>query len=65
MKKGPIYILLATLLFSSMEVALKGLAGSFNPIQITCTRFLAAGQRRKHPEEQDPEIGRASCRERV
>ncbi|ARP50894.1 MULTISPECIES: DMT family transporter [Caproicibacterium] len=43
MKKGPIYILLATLLFSSMEVALKGLAGSFNPIQITCTRFLAAG----------------------
>jgi drug/metabolite transporter (DMT)-like permease len=40
MKKGYLYILLATLFFSSMEVALKLIATQFNPIQLTFIRFL-------------------------
>lgn len=43
MKKGCIYIIVTTLLFSSMEVALKLVAGDFNPIQMTFSRFLAGG----------------------
>lgn len=39
MKKGYIYILLSTILFSSMEVALKLTSASFNPLQITFLRF--------------------------
>lgn len=40
MKKGIIYILLSTFLFSTMEIALKVIANDFNPIQITFIRFL-------------------------
>ena len=39
MKRGYIYIALAVLMFSSMEVALKLIAGTINPIQLTLTRF--------------------------
>ncbi|MCY1712716.1 DMT family transporter [Caproiciproducens galactitolivorans] len=40
MKKGYLYIILATFFFSSMEIALKISAGSYNPIQLTFLRFL-------------------------
>lgn len=40
MKKGYLYILLSTILFSSMETALKLVASVFNPIQLTFLRFL-------------------------
>lgn len=43
MKRRYLYIALATLLFSSMEVALKFVAGQFNPIQMTFSRFLVGG----------------------
>ena len=43
LKKGYLYIIIATLLFSSMEIALKLVAGDFNPIQMTLTRFLMGG----------------------
>lgn len=43
MKSGYLFIALATLLFSSMEVALKFVTGQFNPIQMTFSRFLAGG----------------------
>ena len=40
MKRGYLYILITTLLFSSMEVALKLISGQFNPIQLNFSRFL-------------------------
>lgn len=43
MKRGYVYILVTTLLFSSTEVALKFVAGQFNPIQMTFSRFLVCG----------------------
>lgn len=43
MKKGYLYIAFATVLFSTMEIALKSISGSFNPIQLTLSRFLAGG----------------------
>lgn len=43
MKKCYIYIILSTILFSSMEIALKLIANEFNPIQITFLRFLIGG----------------------
>ncbi len=43
MKKGYLYIVLATFFFSTMEVALKLSAGSFNAIQLTFLRFLIGG----------------------
>lgn len=43
MKKGYLYIALATFFFSSMEVALKLSAGNFNAIQLTFLRFLIGG----------------------
>ncbi len=43
MKKGYLYVALATILFSSMEVALKMTAGGFNAIQLTFLRFLIGG----------------------
>lgn len=42
-KKGIIFIALSTVLFSSMEVALKAVSGLFNPVQLTCTRFFVGG----------------------
>lgn len=39
LKKGLIYIILSTVLFSTMEIALKLSASSFNPIQLTFLRF--------------------------
>ncbi len=42
-KQGYICIFITTVLFSSMEAVLKLIAGDFNPIQITFTRFLVAG----------------------
>ena len=43
MNRGYIFIFLATVFFSSMEVALKTVANDFNPMQLTCTRFLIGG----------------------
>ncbi|ADL53869.1 DMT family transporter [Clostridium cellulovorans] len=43
MKKGYLYIFLTTIIFSTMEIALKFAAGTFNPIQITFTRFFIGG----------------------
>ena len=43
MKKGYLYIALTTLIFSTMEIAMKLCAGQFHPIQMTVTRFLAGG----------------------
>ena len=43
MKRGYLYILITTLLFSSMEVALKCIAGQLNPIQLNFSRFLVGG----------------------
>lgn len=43
MKKGYLYIALTTVLFSTMEIALKCISGSFNPIQLTLLRFLIGG----------------------
>jgi len=43
MNRGYIYLLLATLLFSSMEAVLKTVALDFHPMQLNCTRFLAGG----------------------
>lgn len=40
MKKGIVYIIFATFFFSTMEIALKLTAGSFNAIQLTFLRFL-------------------------
>lgn len=43
LKKGYVYIMLTTIIFSTMEIALKLVAGSFNPIQLTFTRFFVGG----------------------
>jgi drug/metabolite transporter (DMT)-like permease len=43
MRKGYIFIASTTLLFSSMEVALKSMAGRFDPIQLTLLRFAVGG----------------------
>lgn len=40
MKKGYLYIALSAVLFSTMEIALKLAAASFNPIQMTFLRFF-------------------------
>lgn len=40
---GYFYILLAAVLFSSMEVAMKFVVGQFNPIQMTFSRFFVGG----------------------
>lgn len=40
MKKGIVYIVLATFFFSTMEIALKISAGNYNPIQLTFLRFF-------------------------
>lgn len=37
--KGLIYILMATLMFSGMEIAIKATNGAFNPIQLNLIRF--------------------------
>ncbi len=39
MKKGYFYILAATIMFTSFEVALKFIAGQINPVQLTLCRF--------------------------
>ncbi len=43
MKKGYWYIVLTTVIFSTMEIALKLVGGSFHPIQLTFTRFFIGG----------------------
>ncbi len=43
MKKGLLCILIATIAFSSMEIALKVGCSSFHPMQITFLRFLIGG----------------------
>jgi len=43
MLEGYIFIALTTLLFSSMEVALKLIAGRFDPLQLTLLRFAVGG----------------------
>jgi drug/metabolite transporter (DMT)-like permease len=42
-KSGYLYIALATVLFSSMEIALKTVAGRFNALQLNFLRFLIGG----------------------
>lgn len=41
--KGYICIAVATFLFSTMEIALKTVAGDFNPVQMTFSRFAIGG----------------------
>ncbi|AAK79021.1 drug/metabolite transporter (DMT)-like permease [Clostridium acetobutylicum] len=43
MKKGYMYIALTTIIFSTMEIALKLVSKSFNPIQLNFTRFFIGG----------------------
>jgi drug/metabolite transporter (DMT)-like permease len=43
MKQAYLYIFLATVIFSTMEIALKLVTGIFNPIQLTFTRFFVGG----------------------
>lgn len=43
MKRGYVFIALATLFFSTMEIALKVVAGQFNPVQLNLTRFCIGG----------------------
>ena len=43
MKKGALYIAFATLVFSTMEIALKFVSGQFDPIQMTFSRFFVGG----------------------
>lgn len=43
MKKGFIYIFLTTVIFSTMEIALKLVSGTFSPMQVTFTRFFIGG----------------------
>ena len=43
MKKGAFYIAFATLVFSTMEIALKFVSGQFDPIQMTFSRFFVGG----------------------
>lgn len=43
MKRGYLYIVLTTIIFSTMEIALKLVSGKFNPIQLTFTRFFIGG----------------------
>lgn len=40
LKKGYLYIALSTFFFSTMEISLKLVAGNFNSIQMTVSRFL-------------------------
>ena len=40
MKQGYLYIVIATIMFSTMEVALKYIAGEVNSVQLTFTRFF-------------------------
>lgn len=42
-RAGYIYIVLAAVIFSTMEVMLKTVQGVFAPMQITCLRFLIGG----------------------
>lgn len=42
-KIGYICIAITTVLFSLMEIALKSISGSFNPLQITFSRFFVGG----------------------
>ena len=39
-KRGYLYILLAAMLYSTTEVALKALGGAFAPMQVTAERVL-------------------------
>ncbi|KID41724.1 DMT family transporter [Fructilactobacillus fructivorans] len=43
MKKSVIYVLISTLMFSSMEIALKVAGSEFNPIQLNLLRFFIGG----------------------
>lgn len=43
MNPGYLFLALATLFFSSMEVVLKTVAHDFHPMQLNCTRFLIGG----------------------
>ncbi|QMU07062.1 DMT family transporter [Levilactobacillus suantsaii] len=43
MRKTMLYILFSTLMFSSMEIALKAAGGAFNPIQLNLIRFFIGG----------------------
>ena len=40
MKQGYLYIVIATIMFSTFEVALKYIAGEINSVQLTFARFF-------------------------
>ncbi|MDD2955070.1 MAG: DMT family transporter [Oscillospiraceae bacterium] len=42
-KIGYVYILVVAFLFSTMEIVLKTMSGSFNPVQLTFSRFFIGG----------------------
>lgn len=42
-RSGYVYIILAAVIFSTMEVVLKTVQGVFAPLQINCLRFLVGG----------------------
>lgn len=43
MKKGYIYVILTTIIFSTLEIVLKFVSAAFNPVQLTFTRFFIGG----------------------
>ncbi|QEA31991.1 DMT family transporter [Secundilactobacillus malefermentans] len=43
MRKTILFVLFSTLMFSSMEIALKDAGGAFNPIQLNLIRFYVGG----------------------
>lgn len=43
MNRAFLYVLLATVFFSTMEITLKGMTGNFGAEQVNCTRFLIGG----------------------
>ncbi len=43
MNRAIVFVIIATLFFSSMEIALKSIAGNFSAMQVNITRFLLGG----------------------
>lgn len=43
MSRAFVFVILATVFFSTMEITLKGMTGSFNAVQVNVTRFLIGG----------------------
>jgi len=43
MSRAFVFVLLATIFFSTMEITLKGMTGCFNAVQVNVTRFMIGG----------------------